>query len=157
MSLVFRKSTMDDVNILLTIQKASFQEDLEKYNDKETNPACETFEKLAENIKKFHHFTILDGQTIIGGIDVRGDDERMHIDKLFVSPSVQNKGVGTVAMQFLEEQFPNVKLWTLYTPYLSFRNHYFYEKFGYKKSKEVQLSPELILFKYERFTKDVVN
>lgn len=157
MSLVFRKSTMDDVNTLLTIQKASFQEDLEKYNDKENNPACETFEKLAENIKKFNHFTILDGQTIIGGIDVRGNNERMHIDKLFISPSVQNKGVGTVAMQFLEEQFSNVKLWTLYTPFLSFRNHHFYEKFGYKKTKEIQLSPRLKLFKFEKFTDKVVN
>lgn len=150
MSLVFKKSTMDDVDTLLTIQKNSFREDLEKYEDYETNPACETSEKLAENIKRFHHFTILDGESIIGGIDVRGNNERMHIDKLFVSPSVQNKGVGTVAMQFLEERFSNVKLWTLYTPFLSFRNHHFYQKFGYKKTKEIKLSTKLILFKYEK-------
>lgn len=51
MSLVFRKSTIDDVNALLKIQRASFQEDLEKYKDTETNPACETYDKLAENIR----------------------------------------------------------------------------------------------------------
>ena len=59
MALIFRKSTMEDIEILLPIQKSSFQEDLEKYEDFETNPACETREKLAENIQKFHHFTIL--------------------------------------------------------------------------------------------------
>ncbi|MCW9134130.1 GNAT family N-acetyltransferase [Bacillus paramycoides] len=148
--MVFRKSTMEDIEILLPIQKASFKEDLEKYEDFETSPACETFEKLAENIKKYHHFTILDRETVIGAIDVRGNDERMHLDKMFISPFNQNKGAGTAAIQFLENQFPNVKLWTLYTPYLSFRNHYFYEKFGYKKIKEVQLTPKLILFKYEK-------
>ena len=152
MSLVFRKSTMEDIDLLLPIQKASFQEDLEKYEDFETNPACETGEKLAGNIKKYHHFTILDGGTVIGAIDVRGNDERMHIDKVFISPTSQNKGAGTAAIRFLEDRFPNVKLWTLYTPYLSFRNHYFYEKFGYKKTKEVQLSPRLILFKYEKLS-----
>ncbi|WP_158582402.1 GNAT family N-acetyltransferase [Rummeliibacillus sp. POC4] len=157
MALAFRKSTVDDIEILLPIQKASFQEDLEKYEDFETNPACETFEKLAENIKKYHHFTILDEDTIIGAIDVRGNDERMHIDKVFISPTSQNKGVGTAAIQFLEEKFPNVKLWTLYTPYLSFRNHHFYEKFGYKKTKETQLTPKLILFKYEKSSDVLVN
>lgn len=150
MALIFRKSTLEDIESLLPIQKASFQEDLEKYEDFETNPACETKEKLAENIKRYHHFTILDGDTVIGAIDVRGNDERMHIDKVFISPESQNKGIGTASIQFLEEKFPNVKLWTLYTPYLSFRNHHFYEKFGYKKVKEVQLTSKLILFKYEK-------
>jgi GNAT superfamily N-acetyltransferase len=152
MSLIFRKSTIEDIETLLSIQKASFKEDLEKYEDFETNPACETSEKLAENIKKYYHFTILDGETIIGAIDVRGNDDRMHISKVYISPFNQNKGVGTDAIQFLENQFPNVKLWTLYTPYLSFRNHYFYEKFGYKKTKEVPLTPKLILYKFEKLT-----
>ena len=157
MSLVFRKSTMGDIELLLSIQKAAFQEDFEKYEDFETNPACEISEKLAENIQKYHHYTILDGEIVIGAIDVRGNDERMHIDKVFISPIIQNKGAGSAAIQFLEAQFPNVKLWTLYTPHLSFRNHYFYEKFGYNKTKEVQLTPKLILFKYEKFSDVLVS
>ena len=151
MTLIIRKSTLEDIEDLLMIQKASFQDDLKKYQDFETNPACETSEKLEENIQKYHHFTILEENTIIGAIDVRGNKERMHIDKVFITPSKQNKGTGTMAIQFLEKQFSDVKLWTLYTPYLSFRNHYFYEKFGYKKTKEVQLTERLILFKYEKF------
>ncbi|PPA70331.1 GNAT family N-acetyltransferase [Jeotgalibacillus proteolyticus] len=150
MSLNFRKSAMEDIDRLLPIQRASFQDDLEKYEDFETNPACETAEKLTENIRKYHHFTILDGETVIGAIDVRGNNERMHIDKVFISPGNQNRGAGTEAIRFLEKQFSDVKLWTLYTPHLSFRNHYFYEKFGYKKTKEVRLTPKLILFKYEK-------
>lgn len=150
MALTFRRSTLDDIECLLPIQRASFQEDLEKYEDVETNPACETDEKLAENIRKYHHFTILDDDTVIGAMDVRGNNERMHISKVFISPSHQNKGAGTATLQFLEEKFSDVKLWTLYTPYLSFRNHYFYEKFGYKKTKEVQVTAKLVLFKYEK-------
>ena len=157
MALRFRKSTLEDIEKLLPIQKSSFQEDLEKYEDFETNPACETSEKLAENIKKYHHYTILYDDAIIGAIDVRGNDERMHIDKVFISPTIQNKGIGTAAIHFLEEQFPNVKLWTLYTPYLSFRNHHFYEKFGYQKTKETQLTPKLILFKYEKHSDVLVS
>jgi GNAT superfamily N-acetyltransferase len=112
--------------------------------------------KHLKSWQRIHHYTILDGGTIIGAIDVRGNDERMHIDKIFIDPFIQNSGIGSTAIQFLEKQFPNVKLWTLYTPSLSFRNHYFYEKFGYKKTKEVQLSPKLILFKFEKLTESVV-
>lgn len=150
MSITFKKSTLEDIETLLLLQKAAFQEDLEKYEDFESNPACETYDKLAENIRKYQHFTILEKKTIIGAIDVRGNDERMHIDKVFISTSNQSKGIGTAAIQFVESQFPNTKLWTLYTPHLSFRNHYFYEKFGYQKTKEVQLTQKLILFKYEK-------
>ncbi|MDZ5472395.1 GNAT family N-acetyltransferase [Bacillus sp. 31A1R] len=157
MPIVFRKSILDDIEDLLPIQRAAFQEDLEKYEDYETNPACETIEKLTENILNYHHYTILEGREIIGAIDVRGNNERMHIDKLFINPSIQNKGLGTAAMNFLEKEFPNVKLWTLYTPFLSFRNHHFYEKFGYKKTKEVKLTSKLILFKYEKSTGYIFN
>ncbi|OCA90335.1 hypothetical protein A8F94_00045 [Bacillus sp. FJAT-27225] len=156
MTIVFRKSVLGDIIHLLSIQKAAFQEDLEKYQDYDTNPACETPEKLAENIKKFYHYTILDGEKIIGAFDVRGNDNRMHIDKIFIDPSIQNKGIGTSAIHFIEREFPNVKLWTLYTPSLSFRNHQLYEKLGYKKTKEVQLSPKLILFKFEKLTESAV-
>lgn len=82
MALIFRKSGVEDIEILLPIQKSSFQEDLEIYEDFETSPACETSEKLAENIKKYHHFTILYDDTIIGAIDVRGNDERYKDTKI---------------------------------------------------------------------------
>ncbi|MFK0524344.1 hypothetical protein ACINKY_19285 [Paenibacillus illinoisensis] len=51
MSITFKKSTLEDIETLLLLQKAAFQEDLEKYEDFESNPACETDEKLAENIR----------------------------------------------------------------------------------------------------------
>ena len=152
MKLEFRKTIDEDIDILLKIQSQVFQDDLIKYEDFDTNPACETFEKLQDNIRKYQHYTILDSEIkgIIGAIDFRGDNERMHISKLFVHEEYQNKGIGTSSMLFIENQFPNVKLWTLYTPHLSFRNHHFYEKFGYLKVKEVQLTPKLKLFKYQK-------
>lgn len=37
-----------------------------------------------------------------------------------------------------------------YTPYLNKRNHHFYEKLGYIKIGEVQVTEKLQLFKYEK-------
>jgi len=45
-----------------------------------------------------------------------------------------------------------VKKWSLDTPYLSYRNHHFYEKMGYKKVGETQLEKgsKFRLFEYEK-------
>ncbi|MEK5143532.1 hypothetical protein [Paenibacillus sp. FSL M7-0134] len=69
--------------------------DLDKYENFDSNPACETYGKLAENIEKYNHFTILEGETTIGALDIGGNDDRMHIDNVCVSPLNQNKGAGT--------------------------------------------------------------
>jgi len=107
MKLEFRKSIDEDIDELLMIQSQVFQEDLMKYEDFDTNPACETFEKLQENISKYDHYTILDSEInkIIGALDVRGNDERMHLDKLFIHEDYQGKGIGTSSMQFIEQHF----------------------------------------------------
>lgn len=155
MQIHFRQSTFDDIPRLLSIQKAAFLEDLLRYEDFETNPACESFETLKDNIEKAHHFTILhEHRHIIGAIDIRGNNERMHISKIFVDPAIQNKGIGTYSMQYIESIFPDTKLWTLYTPCLSFRNHHLYEKLGYKKVKETPVNDKLVLFKYEKLGGD---
>jgi hypothetical protein len=56
-------------------------------------------------------------------------------------------------MKFLFEEFAGAEKWTLETPYLSFRNHHFYEKLGYKKVGETQPEPDgFHLFLYEKET-----
>ncbi|OAB32511.1 hypothetical protein PMSD_16105 [Paenibacillus macquariensis subsp. defensor] len=74
----------------------------------------------------------------------------MHLDKLFIHKDYQGKGIGISSMLFIEQQFANVMIRTLYTPHLSFRNHHFYEKLGYEKVKEVQLTSKLKLFKFQK-------
>ncbi|GGH50365.1 acetyltransferase [Paenibacillus silvae] len=153
MDIYFRESVVEDAPTLLRIQKAAFKDDLLKYEDFDTNPACESIELLEYNIMNFHHLTIEKNcNQIIGAIDIRRNKERIHINKIFIDQEIQNKGIGTYAMQHIESLFTDVSLWTLYTPSLSFRNHHLYEKLGYKKVKEIQVNDKLVLFKYDKTT-----
>ncbi|WP_165980316.1 GNAT family N-acetyltransferase [Paenibacillus sp. FSL k6-2145] len=150
--MIYRPSNKGDIPKLLEIQKEVFEEDLQKYQDYDTNPACETWEKMIKSIEVAHHFTIFDrNDNILGAIDIRGNDERMHINKIFIKTECQNSGMGTKAMDFVQKKYTGAKLWTLYTPHLSYRNHYFYEKMGFSKIKEVKVSDRLTLFKYEKY------
>ena len=136
--------------MLLTIQKRAFAEDYNVYQDHDTSPVNETHEKLIENIVHSLHYTIWSNDTVIGGIDIRKKENILLLDKLFIANEYQNKGIGTKIMKLMEAELPSIKIWRLYTPYLNKRNQYFYEKFGYEKIGEVQLTEKLLLFKYEK-------
>lgn len=63
----------------------------------------------------------------------------------------QNKKIGSMLMKHLDEVFPDAKLWHLNTPYKSYRNHHFYEKYGYVKVGETEPEKDgFCLFQYER-------
>ena len=70
---------------------------------------------------------------IVGGIIVYEKGYRhMELGRMFIHPDYQNQGLGKQAIQFLEETYPEAKLWTLDTPAWNKRNIHFYQKMGYE-------------------------
>ncbi len=55
-------------------------------------------------------------------------------------------------MALIEKQYNKAKVWTLVTPYKAYRNHHFYEKFGYTKVGEIQPDPNnpFKVFEYKK-------
>ena len=52
---------------------------------------------------------------------------------VFVDPDLQNKGIGLMIWKYIEQKYPNTKIWRTDTPGFSTRNHYFYvNKCGFK-------------------------
>jgi len=54
----------------------------------------------------------------------------------------------------LKNSEPSV--WRLVTPYKAYRNHHFYEKFGYTKVSEIQPDPDNE-FKVFEYIKEIVK
>lgn len=90
---------------------------------------------------------------MVGGIIVFDKGEEAYLYKMFIIPALQNKGIGTQTISFTERELSRVKKWALHTPYLSYRNHHFYEKLGYSKVGETNPKvPEgFRLFTYEKY------
>ena len=78
------------------------------------------------------YYKILDDDRIIGGF-ILFDKGRGHMElgRIFVEPEYQNQGIGTQAIEFMEETFPQARRWTLDTPGWNKRTQHFYEKMGY--------------------------
>ena len=149
MNILFERAQSKDVNYIHNIQRDSFKLSYEKYK------WCPAYNATIENIKnamnRFFMYKILENSEIIGVIMVsKKKDNEYEIDTMFIHPDRQNRGIGTKAVRFIEAEFPDAKIWTLYTPHKDYRNHHFYEKLGYKKIGENIINDNLSLFNYRK-------
>ncbi len=137
MNVQIRPAKKVNAELLTAIQIESFAEQVRQYDF--PPPGYDSIDFQIESMKKDHYFEILDKSEIIGGIIVKQTGrETCYILRIFIRSEWQNKGVGTQALQLLEQRFPKIKKWQLDTPYLSFQNHHFYEKLGYRKIGETK-------------------
>ena len=78
------------------------------------------------------YFKISVGDQIVGGVIVfRKGPREYELGRILVDPDYQNQGLGTQAMEFLWEEYPLAKRWTLGTPAWNHRTRHFYKKVGF--------------------------
>lgn len=151
MSISFKKTILNNAEVILDLQQQCFKKDFLEYEDYETNPYCETLEDVKRDIYTNQHFTIFLDDNIVGVFEIKEKTNSQHLYKLFVSQNEQNKGIGKAVMNMILEKFTNKNKWTVYTPHKNFRNHHFYESLGFEKYGEAILSDKLTLFKYAKY------
>ncbi len=151
----FCKVLESDAIELTNVAMRAFKDDKVKYGS--VPPGIDTKEQHLSYMKDADYFKILKDNIIIGGIIVFNDTKCNYIlGSIFILPELQNRGIGKKAINFIEKNFPEAKKWSLDTPYLSFRNHHFYEKMGYIKVGEVfpDKDSDFCLFLYEKTIED---
>ncbi len=151
MNIKIIRTRLEEVEILLEIQKEAFQPDLELYQDFDSNPAVEPIDRLKLKVERYYYYTIFIDGKIVGGIDIRPLEENHYrLNRIFLHPNFQDKGYGSKIIKIIEDEFPFAKKWSLDTPFKNFRNHHFYEKLGYRKVGEHKVTEKLTLFDYEK-------
>jgi GNAT superfamily N-acetyltransferase len=142
---------VEDAEILKAVSVLAFTNDYEQYGS--YPPGIESLDWHKSAIEKGHYYKIsIDGE-IAGGICVIPSvNDLIRIKYFFISDIYQNKSIGSTIMELIEKKYSNARIWALVTPYKAYRNHHFYEKFGYSKVGEVQSDPnnEFKLFKYKK-------
>jgi len=151
MNITFERATVADADALVIVQIAAFHHDSVLYPDVEIGgpPEYDSVEFMRKRIQEDECYNMVDAGQIIGGIVVFDMGQgHVHIDRIFIDPAYHNRGIGTRAMQFLEQTYP-ATLWSLDTPTWAVRNQHFYEKLGYVKVKE-ETFPGITLIGYEK-------
>ncbi|WDV44848.1 GNAT family N-acetyltransferase [Clostridiaceae bacterium M8S5] len=133
--LKLKKTTKDDIKILVNIKRNAFAKEFEKYGFiPEEMISIEWHEHM---ITKSIYYVIENDKKIIGGVNIFKEKDKCYLCSLFLDGKLQNKGFGTDVIKLLENIHADVHKWNLETPSMSKQNHYFYEKCGYKHINDI--------------------
>ncbi|WP_440114581.1 GNAT family N-acetyltransferase [Paenibacillus sp. QZ-Y1] len=108
-------------------------------------------------IREWDYYVVESDGCAIGGVSVNVLGRRhARLDKIFIDPVCQGRGVGSQVMMLIEAEFPEIENWKLETSGRQLDNHRFYEKMGYvcmysykdecgyEKSKSVESSEQAL-------------
>ena len=131
MTIGYRKATLEDAELLVSIYNASFYSDYLRYG------ACpgygKTKEMMEESIKKYPKHIILCDNESVGCVSCKKLEPGVYENGcLCVVPEFQNKGIGTQTIQFIKTTYEDWEKLTLVTPVDKRENVTFYtERCGF--------------------------
>ncbi|AYF06440.1 MULTISPECIES: GNAT family N-acetyltransferase [Bacillus] len=96
-------------------------------------PGYSSVEMMKYSIEELDCYKVIMGGKIIGGIIVTISSKSYgRIDRIFVDPVYQGKGIGSHVIKLIEAEYPNIRIWDLETSSRQRNNHHFYKKMGYE-------------------------
>ncbi|KMQ49538.1 hypothetical protein CHISP_3549 [Chitinispirillum alkaliphilum] len=143
---------INDISEILDLQKISYKQEAEIYNDYQIPPLTQTVEEI-EN--EFNNNTVLKAvidDIIVGSVRAYIKKNKCYIGRLIVHPNHQNKGIGTKLMNKIEKYLEDkgIVKYELFTGEKSQKNIYLYQKLGYKIFKSEKLSDIVIIVYFEK-------
>jgi GNAT superfamily N-acetyltransferase len=117
------KATMQDAKELTAIMKKTFDEEAAKWLPNEDvidyniqPPGYSSLEVTKYMIEELDYYKIMYRDEIAGGIIITFTGKNYgRIDRIFVNPVNQGKGIGSKVIGLIEQEFSQVRAWDLET------------------------------------------
>jgi ribosomal protein S18 acetylase RimI-like enzyme len=122
-----------DAGELLTVQRAAYLAEAAIYDDFALPPLTETLDELRAAVCDLTMLKAVAGCRIVGAVRGRAVGETCEIGRLAVAPDRQGQGVGTSLVRAIEERFPGVRRFELFTGNRSEANLRLYRRLGYRE------------------------
>lgn len=141
--ITIRETVPSDVNTLSEIQTMAFRPLYDKYQDK-GNPCLRGPSDILNRLgnKRFKYFTILDDETIVGGIMYRTTGSGVffnslqpgeyYLQRLYIHPNRQGEKIAQTAIRLCEQKFPDANAFVVDFPVDLEANRRCYEAVGFK-------------------------
>ena len=149
-----KKAQREDMETIWKMQVEAFSGLLEKYQDYETSPAAEGFEKVLERYEQpwtTYFFIVAEGR-YVGAIRVvdKKDGSRKRISPVWIMDEFRNRGYAGRAIKEAEKLY-GTSHWCLDTILQEPGNLHLYEKLGYHRTGEIQkLNDRMDIVFYEK-------
>ncbi len=126
------KASVSDAEEILHIQELAFQSEAELYNNFSIPPLIQSLDSVIADLHEYDYYKAVQEDRMVGSIKVKLPEKyRLWIGRLVVVPDSQNRGIGKFIMSEIENLYPHVRVFELFTGEKSKRNIAFYKTLGY--------------------------
>ncbi len=140
-NVILKIATEDDMQTIWRMQVRAFSDLLEKYQDYETSPGSESFEKVMAKYRQpgTTYYFIVFGDEVVGAIRVvdKKDGSRKKISPIWIMQEHRNKGYAQSAIMAAEQIYGSGN-WVLDTILQEKGNLHLYEKMGYHQTGQTK-------------------
>ena len=134
---MIRRALDGDAGELLTVQRAAFVAEAQRYGDPFLPPLREDLDAVRAAIADQVVLVALRGSRVVGSVRVRVEGTTGHVGRLAVAPDQQRRGLGTELLRAAESAVPqSVSEFRLFTGGGSAENVARYERAGYTRTAE---------------------
>lgn len=152
MHITLKRAAEKDAPCYWAMQREAFLPLLMRYQDHLQSPANETCAHVAERLAKktSDHYLICLDDTPVGAMSVyRKPMGRCRLNRLFILPAFQGRGIAYRAMRQMEAAYPDAESWELDTIAQERGNCHLYEKLGYRWTGHMTfVNPRMTLVDY---------
>jgi N-acetylglutamate synthase-like GNAT family acetyltransferase len=143
-------ATKEDAAEILALQKLAYQSEAKLNNDWTIPPLTQTLSDIEAEFSTKVFLKAVRENRIIGSVRASLDSGACLIGRLIVHPDYQGNGIGTELMERMESVFSAAERFELFTGDKSKQNIRFYEKLGYRRCREEDLSSRVRLVFMEK-------
>jgi len=137
------KAERDDLQEILDLQYLAYQSEAMLLNNFSIPPLKQTLEEVKQEFDNGIFLKVVDKDgVIIGSVRAYAKNGTLFIGKLIVQPNLQGQGIGTNLLTEIEKVCPQERC-ELFTSDRSEKNIRLYERLGYVKFREQEVTPEL--------------
>ncbi|MFC2025736.1 GNAT family N-acetyltransferase [Chloroflexota bacterium] len=140
----------DDALVILELQRCAYRIEAALYGDYNIPPLTQSLDEIRDQFEDHTFLKAINTHELVGSVRAIQDRGTCYIGRLIVKPELHNQGIGSLLMEQIEARFPDAPRYELFTGRKSEKNIYLYEKLGYRKYKQVELSQKVELVYMEK-------
>ena len=145
----YLRASEEDAEAIVGVQLRAFSIDVDICG--EGPPGYDSVDRQIQLMKSTIYYKIVDKDKIIGGFYIRPQGTgRYDVVRLFIDPPYQGKGIGTMALKFIETLFDDLEILELEASGFREDNHTYYEHRGFVKVGKVMYSEDGFSYKYQK-------
>ena len=153
-AVTLKAAARNDMQMIWKMQTEAFSSLLEKYQDYDTSPGAESFDKVMARYEQpwTTYYFIVAGNENVGAVRIvdKKDGSRKRISPVWIMPEYRNRGYAQAAIT-AAEQIHGSSHWCLDTILQEDGNLHLYEKMGYHQTGRIdKINDRMDIVYYEK-------